>query len=81
MLPAPGHVAGLSAAADCGAPVQNHLKDARKELEQLPGPAQGSKLVQAPGSGRKRFICFDEDVTVKNIYQACEMGFDHIEQC
>lgn len=74
-----GRLAGLSAAADCGAPVQNHLRDAREEMEQLPGPARGSKLVQAPGSGRKRFICFDEDVTVKNIYQACDMGFDNVE--
>jgi sarcosine oxidase subunit alpha len=74
-----GRLAGLSASADCGAPVQNHLKDVREELEKLPGPAQGSKLVQTPGSGRKRFVCFDEDVTIKNIYQACDMGFDHVE--
>jgi len=74
-----GRVAGLFAAIDCGVPVKNYLKDAREELGQLPGPARGSKLVQAPGHGRKRFICFDEDVTVKNIYQACDMGFENIE--
>ncbi|MBN2059138.1 MAG: (2Fe-2S)-binding protein [Deltaproteobacteria bacterium] len=74
-----GRLAGLSAALDSGLPVQNHLKDAREQLKQLPGPARGSKLVQAPGAGRKRFICFDEDVTVKNIYQACDLGFDHVE--
>ncbi|MFZ7111786.1 MAG: FAD-dependent oxidoreductase [Desulfatiglandales bacterium] len=74
-----GRQAGLAAAAACGASVRDRLKDARLELQQLPGPAQGSKLVQAPGAGRKRFICFDEDVTIKNIYQACDMGFDHVE--
>ncbi len=78
-IEASGHLAGLSAAADCGAPVHNILKDAREKLEQLPSPARGSKLVQAPGTGRKRFICFDEDVTIKNIYQACDLGFDKVE--
>ena len=74
-----GHIAGLSAAADCGAPVGNDLKRAIKDQKHLPGPARGSKVVQAPGTGRKRFICFDEDVTIKNIYQACDMGFDTVE--
>ncbi|KPL26790.1 MAG: glycine cleavage T protein (aminomethyl transferase) [Bacteroides sp. SM1_62] len=74
-----GRLAGFFAAADCGAPVKNHIKHTSEELEYLPCPAQGSKLVQAPGSGRKRFLCFDEDVTVKNIYQTCDMGFEHVE--
>ena len=78
-IEASGHLAGLSAAADCGAPVDISLKHAREKLEQLPGPTRGSKLVQAPGTGRKRFVCFDEDVTIKNIYQACDMGFDKVE--
>ena len=30
----------------------------------------------APVKGRKSFICFDEDTTVKNIKQAIDMGFD-----
>jgi sarcosine oxidase subunit alpha len=78
-IEASGWLAGLSAAADCGALVKNGVKEATEELEQLPGPARGSKFVQPPGAGRKRFICFDEDVTIKNIYQACDMGFDHVE--
>jgi sarcosine oxidase subunit alpha len=78
-IEASGRLAGLSAATDCGAPVHNSLKEAREKLEQLPGPDRGSKLVQAPGTGRKRFICFDEDVTIKNIYQACDLGFDKVE--
>lgn len=78
-IEASGHLAGLSAAADCGISVEINLKNAREKLEQLPGRTRGSKLVQAPGTGRKRFICFDEDVTIKNIYQACDMGFDKVE--
>ncbi|MBN1831338.1 MAG: (2Fe-2S)-binding protein [Deltaproteobacteria bacterium] len=78
-IEASGRLAGLSAAADCGALVKVLIKEARELLEQLPGPVRGSKFIQAPGSGRKRFVCFDEDVTVKNIYQACDLGFDHVE--
>ncbi len=78
-IEASGQCAGLSAAADCGVPVKNDLKQALERLAQLPGPVRGSKLVQAPGPGRKRFICFDEDVTIKNIYQACDLGFDEVE--
>jgi len=78
-IEASGRLAGLRAAADCGAQAQERIQEALEELENLPGPARGSKLVQAPGTGRKRFICFDEDVTIKNIYQACDMGFDKVE--
>jgi sarcosine oxidase subunit alpha len=78
-IEASGRLAGLSASFDCGVPVREHLKDAREELEQMPGPTEGSRLVQAPGPGRKRFICFDEDVTVKNIYQACDIGLENTE--
>ncbi|MBF0411377.1 MAG: (2Fe-2S)-binding protein [Desulfamplus sp.] len=46
------------------------------KLKELPGTARGSKFVNAPVKGRKSFICFDEDTTIKNIKQAVEMGFD-----
>lgn len=78
-IEASGTVAGLSAAAGCGAAVGNRLSEASEKLGALPGPARGSKTVMAPGKGRKRFICFDEDVTVKNIDQACKLGFDAVE--
>jgi sarcosine oxidase subunit alpha len=78
-IEASGQLAGLSAAADCGALVKISIREAREDLEQLPGPVRGSKFVQAPGIRRKRFVCLDEDVTIKNIYQACDMGFDHME--
>jgi sarcosine oxidase subunit alpha len=33
-------------------------------------------LVTAPVKGRKSFICFDEDATVKSVKQAIDKGFD-----
>jgi sarcosine oxidase subunit alpha len=78
-IEASGRLAGLAAAADCGAPVGNVLRETQDGLSQLPGPSRGSKLIQAPGRGRKAFLCFDEDTTVKHLYQACDMGFDRVE--
>ena len=78
-IEASGRLAGLEAAADCGASVDSVIKEARERLEDLSVTSNGSKLVQAPGNGGKRFICFDEDATVKHVYQACEMGFDRVE--
>jgi hypothetical protein len=72
-------LAGLSAAADLGAPVKILLRDAQEKMKELPGPVRGSKLVMAPVKGKKSFICFDEDTTVKNINQGCDMGFDAVE--
>jgi sarcosine oxidase subunit alpha len=78
-IEASGHLAGLMAAADCDADVEADLKTAQERLNDLPGPARGCKLVQAPVKGRKAFICFDEDTTLKNVSQALEMGFDATE--
>ena len=78
-IEASGRLAGLTVSSDCDVDVKNHIKDAREKLEQLPGPARGAGLVQSPGPGKKRFICFDEDVTIKNIYQAFDAGFENIE--
>ena len=74
-----GQLAGISAAADCGASVESQLKEVREKLNQLPGPDRGTKLVTAPVAGRKTFICFDEDTTIKNVKQALAMGFDATE--
>lgn len=74
-----GVLAGLLAALDNGVDVKAPIRRIEEELQELPGPTVGSKFVQAPGKGRKRFICFDEDVTLKNISQACAMGFDRTE--
>jgi sarcosine oxidase subunit alpha len=78
-IEASGWLAGILAVADCGASVESQLKDAREKLNHLPGPDKGCKLVTAPVAGRKTFICFDEDTTIKNVKQALSMGFDATE--
>ena len=75
-IEASGRMAGLKAALDCGACNASELEEAKKELAALPGPSRGTKLVTAPVKGRKSFICFDEDTTIKNIKQAIDKGFD-----
>ncbi len=78
-IEASGRVAGLAAVADCGEPgidVADDLRAATQALASLPGAARGCSLVTAPGSGRKAFVCFDEDATVKNVRQAVARGFD-----
>ncbi|MEA1969676.1 MAG: FAD-dependent oxidoreductase, partial [Thermodesulfobacteriota bacterium] len=71
-----GRAAGLKAALDCGVCEHLEIEAAETKLKELPGPLRGTKLVTAPVKGRKSFICFDEDATVKNIKQAIDMGFD-----
>ncbi len=75
-IEASGTLAGLKAAFDCENGSIQEIGEARKVLEGLPGPVRGTKLVTAPVKGRKSFICFDEDATIKNIKQAIEKGFD-----
>ena len=75
-IEASGRLAGLLAANACGASCRNQIEAAEKALAGLPRPERGTKLVTAPVKGRKTFICFDEDTTVKNIRQAIDMGFD-----
>jgi sarcosine oxidase subunit alpha len=74
-----GTLAGLQAAADCGVEVEDEINQTRHNLATLAGPDKGCKMVMAPVKGRKAFICFDEDTTIKNIKQALEMGFDAAE--
>ncbi len=75
-IEASGRLAGLKAAAAAGADMGNAVTAAEAAAASLPGPERGCKLVTAPVKGRKSFICFDEDTTIKNIKQAIEMGFD-----
>ncbi len=75
-IEASGKLAGLKAAFDCENGSIQEIGEAKKDLENLPGPVRGTKLVTAPVKGRKSFICFDEDATIKNIKQAIEKGFD-----
>ncbi|MDA3790656.1 MAG: 2Fe-2S iron-sulfur cluster-binding protein [Desulfobacula sp.] len=75
-IEASGSLAGLKAAFDCENCSIGEIGEAKKDMENLPGPDRGTKLVTAPVKGRKSFICFDEDATIKNIKQAIEKGFD-----
>ena len=71
-----GRLAGLKAALESGISCASEIKKVQNRLDRLPGPERGAKLLMAPVAGRKSFICFDEDVSVKNIKQALEQGFD-----
>ncbi|MFZ7126200.1 MAG: FAD-dependent oxidoreductase [Desulfobacterales bacterium] len=73
---ASGRLAGLRAAGDCGVEDSEDVKETESRLNSLPGPVRGSKFVIAPRCGKKTFLCFDEDTTVKNIDQAMKAGFD-----
>ncbi len=73
---ASGKLAGLRAASDCGVSLQPEIRKASGRLAALPGNPQGSKFVCGSVSGKKTFICFDEDCTLKNVDQAMKDGFD-----
>ncbi|MXW67637.1 MAG: hypothetical protein F4Z72_11665, partial [Gemmatimonadales bacterium] len=77
-----GRIAGLEAAAACGASVAGELARERARLADLPGPARGSSIVRGPAAerrlapGRKAFLDFDEDGTWKNAAQCAAYAFD-----
>lgn len=71
-----GRIAGLRAAMDCGKNTASELEDVQKKQAATTVPSHSCKHVMAPVKGRKTFICFDEDTTVKNVDQAMKTGFD-----
>ncbi|MCP3951776.1 MAG: FAD-dependent oxidoreductase [Desulfobacterales bacterium] len=75
-IEASGRLAGLKAATAAGADMAAAVGEAEKAAAALPGPERGCKLVTAPVRGKKSFICFDEDATVKSVKQAIDKGFD-----
>ena len=75
-IEASGRLAGIKALAAIGITDETAVTAAEKAAASLPGADRGCKLVTAPVKGRKSFICFDEDTTIKNIKQAIDMGFD-----
>jgi sarcosine oxidase subunit alpha len=75
-IEASGRLAGFEAASATGADLGGAVSEAGSALAALPGPERGCKLVTAPVKGRKSFICFDEDATVKSVKQAIDQGFD-----
>jgi len=75
-IEASGRLAGLKAAVAAGAEMAGAVAEAEDLAKTLPGPERGCKLVTAPVKGKKSFICFDEDATVKSVKQAIDKGFD-----
>jgi sarcosine oxidase subunit alpha len=75
-LEASGRLAGLRAANDAGVELTAQIREAEEQLAALAPPVRGSKFIMAPVKGKKTFICFDEDTTIKNIDQAMSLGFD-----
>lgn len=77
-----GRIAGLEAAAACGANVAGPLDRERARLADLPGASRGASIVRGPSAGRrltpgrKAFLDFDEDGTWKNAAQCAAYGFD-----
>ena len=79
VIEAQGRSAGLAALQDAGLDVGPDLKAAQEHLLSLPVPKPGWSGVDTSGSGYMRFVSFDEDVTVKQIEEAIEEGFDQAE--
>ncbi len=76
-----GTIRGLEAAARLG---QDHagedLDGLRNRLQELTKSAASSNLSPAlPGEGSKKFVCFCEDVTHKDVIDAVSEGFDDIQ--
>jgi sarcosine oxidase subunit alpha len=74
-----GEVAGLNAAAEVGfgsgpAGSLNHKVATLKAAE----PARTSGLIYVPG-GKKSFVSFDEDVTIKDVRDAVAEGYSSME--
>ncbi len=80
-IEASGRLAGLKAAADSGYSLSDSISKTEKKLRDFPRPNIRPIVVRAPGHGRKSFVCFDEDVTVKDIQHTSDKGFDTVELC
>lgn len=85
-----GRLAGLEAASlvsDLGSNqeeicrVRQQLNGLEPELGNIPSSPVSAPPVSAPAEsqGKKNFVCFCEDVTVKDIAQAIDEGFDDIQ--
>ena len=80
-----GRLAGLEAAQCLGAAspeLQAEVDDARRQVTEAQGRPEGQGVPFGPGpspTGKKQFVCFCEDVTVKDISDAVAEGFDDIQ--
>jgi sarcosine oxidase, subunit alpha len=76
-IEASGRLAGLAAAQDNGAKVSRELKKVQDQLARSSCPVEGSRVLVSRGCcSSNSFVCFDEDVTVKNLKQSVQYGFD-----
>lgn len=76
---AQGKLAGLTALRDLGLDVGEELRAAGDALDGLTRFKPVPGLVSSSGKGHKRFVCFDEDVTVDQITDGMAEGFDQAE--
>jgi len=74
-----GKEAGLLAVQDAGLSVSPELGRIRDALSSLPKPKAGWKGPEVSGNGYWRFVSFDEDVTVAQVQEAMEEGYDSPE--
>lgn len=73
-----GRLAGRKAALSLGALEASNQQDGPQENADFV-PASVRPLIRIPHSHSKRFVCFCEDVTEKDLADAVAEGFDHIE--
>ena len=83
---AQGRLAGLEAAAGLGhtaAGVNGEADGLRRELAAAEASYRSgvsiAPMLVEPGQGAKRFVCFCEDVTAKDIAYAVDEGFDDVQ--
>jgi sarcosine oxidase subunit alpha len=78
-IEAQGTLSGMKALRDVGLNVDRDIQATSERLKNLPGPYKGTTVVDTAGKGWTRFVCFDEDVTVKEIKEAIAEGFNRPE--
>jgi len=78
-----GQVAGLEAASRAGYNMAGNLSFLKERLKTAKGAGlaqeQTRSLVDVPFSGDRQFVCFCEDVTVKDLHASVGEGFDDIQ--
>ena len=76
-IEASGTLAGLEAARESGAKVSGELRKIQTQLTRNADFAEGSRILMSRGCCTSNsFVCFDEDVTVNNLKQSVQYGFD-----
>jgi len=78
-----GEVTGLQAALDLGVAdeeAEHRIAACRAEREtRRRAPEPSCVLIASPQTSKKKFVCFCEDLTEKDIHDAVFEGFDHVE--